>query len=663
MRVFLADLRYDSASATDTVPLGIAELATYADAYAPLDEPLDVRLFRDPTQLAAAIDEAPPDLLGLSSFAWNHRLARVLARRARARDGGVLTVLGGPNRPDGGPALEIFLRSMPEIDVLCGGPRGEGERAFLNLVRRFETVGCRREGIFEEPLAGSDWIDPRSDTLVRGGVVAPVQDLDEIPSPYTSHWLDAFVARGAAPVVQIARGCAFEATCGTFEDDVGAHSLANVRADLDYMAAHARRDVPLVVADERFGINPLDEEVADYIAHLHARTGWPRTITIATGGHSAAHLAQVARKDPHGDAASAIVRDDARTLIETRETVILELHSCTAPEIVVGRPWESKGDLLRRIASAMAQSSTPPRVRDLVLRFGDPDAAVGSRARAGLRTRFTPSVAPGSCGTLESGRAICEIDEIVVSTATLSEADADEVHSFQLLSAIYLGGGFEEAVAFARSLRMEPFDLVSALHARLDRAPEGISRLVESFLRETHDTRFETPEECCAWIERELAARGAAGDVAQHHAILGRYFALDQTLRFLEDVLRSCVRERGGAADDEVAGLVGYLRAVLLHAPFTRTTTLAPPWTSVVDVERWRNEGYQRPLDAYRFARPVTLGTAIDPAARARLLAAVAEHGERAASIARFATALDPGDLRRRIVSGVRQHGYAAASA
>ena len=99
----------------DGSDLGIANLAMYARAYAALREPLSITLIREPQDLKAALDSAPPDVLGLSSYAWNHALALHFARYARRRNPDLLVLMGGPNFPLDEGEQARFLRSMPEV--------------------------------------------------------------------------------------------------------------------------------------------------------------------------------------------------------------------------------------------------------------------------------------------------------------------------------------------------------------------------------------------------------------------------------------------------------------------------------------------------------------------------------------------------------------------
>src|SRR5512138_3259216 len=85
MRVFLADLGHNQLTiSSDVYPLGIANLATYLKAYLVGSDPVQVSLFREPQHLQAALDDAPPDVLGLSNYSWNHQLSLRFARYAKA---------------------------------------------------------------------------------------------------------------------------------------------------------------------------------------------------------------------------------------------------------------------------------------------------------------------------------------------------------------------------------------------------------------------------------------------------------------------------------------------------------------------------------------------------------------------------------------------------
>ena len=85
MRLYLADLGHNLVTATsDTYPLGVGNLATYAQAHAKSPTPVEVAIFRDPQEFKAAVDTAPPDVVGFSSYSWNHHLALSFANYVKA---------------------------------------------------------------------------------------------------------------------------------------------------------------------------------------------------------------------------------------------------------------------------------------------------------------------------------------------------------------------------------------------------------------------------------------------------------------------------------------------------------------------------------------------------------------------------------------------------
>ena len=123
MRIFLADLGHNQLTiSSDVYPLGVANLASYVTAHFSSAAKPEVSVFREPEELKAALDRGSPDILGLSGYAWNHQLSLCLARYAKARDGGVLTLMGGPNYPLTVAEQEAFLRGLPEIDIAVRGP-------------------------------------------------------------------------------------------------------------------------------------------------------------------------------------------------------------------------------------------------------------------------------------------------------------------------------------------------------------------------------------------------------------------------------------------------------------------------------------------------------------------------------------------------------------
>ena len=111
-----------------------------------------------------------PDLVGISFGTQIRFSAFDLARLVKKNFPGVPVVAGGPH-----PTLtsQDTLENIPEIDVVV---RGEGEIAFLNLVKNIERDGNLAEvnGISFRAKSGE---------VVHNAPELPIQDLDKLPFP------------------------------------------------------------------------------------------------------------------------------------------------------------------------------------------------------------------------------------------------------------------------------------------------------------------------------------------------------------------------------------------------------------------------------------------------------------------------------------------------
>ena len=89
MLIYLADLGHNQLTiSSDSYPLGVANLATYALEHHSTCTPPDIRIFREPQDLRDALRSRLPDILGLSSYSWNQNLSLSFARYAKQLSGG-----------------------------------------------------------------------------------------------------------------------------------------------------------------------------------------------------------------------------------------------------------------------------------------------------------------------------------------------------------------------------------------------------------------------------------------------------------------------------------------------------------------------------------------------------------------------------------------------
>lgn len=667
MRIFLADLGHNQVTiSSDVYPLGVTNLATYARAHLDRNEPLEISIFREPQDLKAAIDSAAPDILGLSSYSWNHYLSRSFARYAKARHPSVLTLMGGPNYPLTAAEQESWMRGMPEIDVAVRGPTYEGERAFLNLLRRFVDVGKSRDGLLEEAVAGNHWVDPRTGEFVRGADVERILDLDEIPSPYTAGLMDPFLPTGYFPLMQIARGCPFSCQfCNSSvksNNKIYAHSLENVKADLLYLAERIRPEMPLCFADDNFGMYDLDVEVADFIGYLQDRYNWPRYIRTTTGKNRGERIIEVMRKIKGALPMTSAVQSMNPEVLKNikRSNIKLETYAMIQKEVraqgmqaygelILCLPGESKATFMQGVSDLLDTGVKRISAHQLMLLHGAPLSNPESRQEFGFKTRFR--VVARDVGNY-TGEPAVELEEMVVETPKFSFEDYIETRVFHLLLTIfYYEGNIEEPFEFARQQGLKPFDLVVRMQAALDRAPAGLRKVIDDFVAESRQELFPTRQACYEWAVQNLDALidgSLGGNLLSKYSMLGRFYATQEALDFLEE----CIAEALSLAPDDerraqLGTIVDYLRTVQLHVPFRETMAERRAWTTAYDVESWRTDGYERDIAEYRLPEAVTYHTIVEPAKRALIESRIATFGEHPTGLGKFTRTMFAQDLRR----------------
>ncbi len=223
----------------------------------------------DVRQALYYISEFKPHLIGFSCYCWSMGNILELARSVRQIMPEVILVAGGP---EAGPIADQYLDENPALDVIV---HDEGEAVFLDLVRHYFAKKGRLEDI-----AGISF--RRRKEVVRNKDRPPIEDLDEIPSPYLTGVL---TPRDGVTYLQTFRGCPFR--CG-FCYEAGRHrqlrffSYDRIEAEIELVMGDPNIG-SFHFVDSVFNLNPKHlRKLADVLGRSNRYNTRLRTIEVVT---------------------------------------------------------------------------------------------------------------------------------------------------------------------------------------------------------------------------------------------------------------------------------------------------------------------------------------------------------------------------------------------
>lgn len=171
------------------LPFSVGCIWAYANQFTEIQDNFllaDVIWRRDRQQdVLAKIKD--PDIVGFSTYVWNHNWNLTLAKKIKQQWPKCLIVFGGPS----------INESWLQHDFIDVAMFGEGEMAWVELLKKY---------IQDEPIKRY-WNNPRQ------------QDITEFPSPYTTGFFDKIIQENPDVswymMIETNRGCPYHCTfCG-----------------------------------------------------------------------------------------------------------------------------------------------------------------------------------------------------------------------------------------------------------------------------------------------------------------------------------------------------------------------------------------------------------------------------------------------------------------
>lgn len=540
MIVYLAELSHD-AQRPAPAPLAAGYLAAALSACFP---DLEIVIFVDPHALLAALQERPPDVLGLTLRLWSERLSAFCAREAKQVRPSTFVVVGGPSVPSDGAEFERFLLDHPDYDQAVVG---EGEAHIVGLIDRLLALGS--------------WPDPAI-------------DLSEAPSPYLMGWLDPFLAEGCAPVIQSSRGCPYSCRfCVSgrkSSHDIRPFPLKRVYAELDHARAHAKSDY-LILADENLGIFcARDVELARHIRRMHDATGWPRRLYAYTAKIVTPYVRDVVEAlQPLAEFCQAFQTLDPKVRSETRRTNqktsdflgnvawAKKQGILTSTEIIFGLPGETLSGYLAGAEWLLRSGVDRVYSYNLKLLDGSDLATAESRERCKYQTRWR--LTDKAFGRY-NGCVVTEAEEVVVGSDSFDFDDYMASRRYGLFLELASGRGYLTGVMrMMIDLGLPGERLVRCLAERSYRTLPHLDAILVGYHGASFGELRNSPEACTEYVsDCDLHA----SEVKLNYAFTDRIVNEPDARRELVAAVREFVTSGGyGPCDGVLAYIDGHLDA------------------------------------------------------------------------------------------------------
>ncbi|NND44948.1 MAG: radical SAM protein [Xanthomonadales bacterium] len=224
-----------------------------------------------------------PGVWLFSNYMWSLDINLQISGMLKSRDGGSLTIHGGPSTPGYPAACAEFMAKNPSVDFAV---HGEGEVAVTELLAHVHRDASGRISFDTEGMREVQGLTYRSDTTDGGLVTTPTRTRlkapDSIPSPYLTGVFDSYDGAVEAAIIESNRGCPFGCTfCdwgSATRQKVRKFDLERVKQEIEWIGRNRVRVI--WIADANFGMYDRDIELAEYIVETKKQHGYPLEVVV-----------------------------------------------------------------------------------------------------------------------------------------------------------------------------------------------------------------------------------------------------------------------------------------------------------------------------------------------------------------------------------------------
>ena len=536
LKIYLGDLTYTTVTlATEAFPLNVGYIASYCKKLFGND--VEITLFKYIDEIDKAVNENPPDILGLSNYCWSHNVSYEIFKMCKKTNPNVVTIWGGPNFPIDFPSQKKFMERYKEVDIYVPT---EGEIGFSNVVKKVlesNSVDEVKQQITQSPIDGC--ISRNEQGQIQYTIsTLRISSLDEIPSPYLNGMMGKFFDGKLTPMLQTNRGCPFHCTfCTDGRDEVNkvnSFSIERVQSEIQYIAEHIPKNThSLHISDLNFGMYPRDIEICESLAKIQEKFGYPKYIKCTTGKNQKDKIIKAIKKlnkslrvtmsvqslDP--DVLNNIRRDNISVdHMLALYPAIKEAELQTTSEVILGLPGETYSNHIQTLRDLIRAKMDEIVVHTCMLLDGSEMNLPEERKKWGMKTKFR--ALQRDFAELSSGKKVIEYEEVVVGSNTMT---FEEYIKLRILAFIIFvtnqGIVFDAIQKLLREQDIDVFELYYGMLTNKKNSSGKTQKVIEQFKQATIDELWDSPQELLENFQKDSEYKklldGEAGTNVIYH--------------------------------------------------------------------------------------------------------------------------------------------------
>ena len=536
LKIYLGDLTYTTVTlATEAFPLNVGFIASYCKKL--FGDAVEITLFKYIEDIDKAVNESPPDILGLSNYCWSHSVSYEIFKMCKKSNPNVVTVWGGPNFPIDFPSQKKFMKQYPEVDVYVPT---EGETGFSNIVSlilKLDSLENTSETIQKNPIEGCISRDDNGEIHYSIPTIR-ISSLNEIPSPYQNGMMDKFFDGKLTPMLQTNRGCPFHCTfCTDGRDEtnkVNHFSIERVQSDIEYIAEHIPKNThSLHISDLNFGMYPRDLEIWESLAKIQQKFNYPKYIKCTTGKNQKDKIINAIKKlnnslrvtmsvqslDP--DVLHNIRRDNISVdHMLALYPALKEANLQTTSEVILGLPGETFENHIQTLRDLVKARMDEIVVHTCMLLDGSEMGLPEERKKWEMKTKFR--VLQRDFAELSNGKKVIEYEEVVVGSKTMTFEEYIELRVLAFIIFVTNQGIVFDAIQkLLREQEIDVFELYYGMLTSRNESSENTQNVIEQFKNDTIDELWDSPKELLENFQKDSEYKklldGEAGTNVIYH--------------------------------------------------------------------------------------------------------------------------------------------------